>query len=425
MQRGRVGVDGYNLALPNGTGVATYGVALVETLRSLGLAVDGLFGIPVGRREELREVLFFEAMARGLPALSPYPSVHRALRWASQFRRRPVLPVPETGLVERRFFAGRLPAFDRILSSARLFEKAEQHFDRTRRFYTVTLPDPPAVMHWTYPLPLRVRGAKNVYTLHDLVPLKLPYATLDRKRVYHRVVETICREADHVCTVSESSRQDVIDRFGVAPGRITNTYQSAPVPPLADPGDAGEVLGLERDGYYLFFGAIEPKKNVGRLVEAFLAARTEVPLVIVGARAWQSERDLQLIGGTAKHRVQRLEYLPRGLLMQLVAGARGVLFPSLYEGFGLPVLEAMQLGVPVVTSNTSSLPEVAGEAALLVDPYDTGAVARTIARLDGDASLRVTLGALGRVQAERFSAERYRERLGAMYEGLLPQQATP
>ena len=108
------------------------------------------------------------------------------------------------------------------------------------------------------------------------------------------------------------------------------------------------------------------------------------------------------------------------LLMTLIRGARAVVFPSLYEGFGLPVLESMVLGTPVVTSRKSSIPEVAGDAALLVDPYSTDEIAAAIRTIVNDADLRAELSQRGRMQAANFSIDRYRERVGALYRALVP-----
>jgi len=116
--------------------------------------------------------------------------------------------------------------------------------------------------------------------------------------------------------------------------------------------------------------------------------------------------------------VRRFRYVSLSTLVSLIRGARAVVFPSLYEGFGLPVLEAMALGTPVVTSRESSLPEVAGEAALLVDPYDVDDIARGIWTIANDADLRTELARRGILQAEKFSVERYRERVAALYDSL-------
>ena len=422
-----IGIDGYNLALPHGTGVATYGFGLAEAIRALGLGLDGVFGIPVGRDPTIRDVFFYEAIGRGVTRQSAKWLRPAIDRWAL-IKGLPVYPIHDRGLIERRSFVDRLPSFDRLYSAALLFERAELHFRRTNRFLTIEVEDPPEIMHWTYPVAVRLAGARNIYTLHDLVPLKLPFATLDQKRVYHRMVARCVRDAAHIITVSEASRNDVIAMFGIDEARITNTYQHAPLPASAresDGEDVASVFGLGAGGYFLYFGAIEPKKNVARLIEAYLSIETQSPLVIVGARAWQKDEELRLMdaigraGGAGAKRVIQLDYLPRRLLMKLVASARAVLFPSLYEGFGLPVLEAMQLGTPVVTGTMGSLPEVAGDAALLADPYDVPAIAAAIRRVDTDAGLRAQLSAAGQRRAVRFSLDRHRRALHAVYERVL------
>lgn len=422
-----IGIDGYNLALPHGTGVATYGFGLAEAIRSLGLRLEGVFGIPVGRDPTIRDVFFYEAIGRGLPPRIIPPFLRPAFdRWALIKGLR-IFDVEDRGLIERRGFVDRLPRFDRVRSAALLFERAEAYFRRTKRFLTLTVEDPPAIMHWTYPVPVRMTGTRNIYTLHDLVPLKLPFATLDKKRYYHWLIERCVAEGDHIVTVSESSRSDVLAMYGARhPGledRITNTYQHAPLPGggLDDGEDVTGVFGLRPGGYLLYFGAIEPKKNVARLIEAYLSIDTDTPLVIVGARSWQKDEEMRLMdaigkrGGETARRIVQLDYLPRRLLMKLVAKARAVMFPSLYEGFGLPVLEAMQLGTPVVTSTMGSLPEVAGDAALLVDPYDVPRLAESIRRIDSDAILRANLSVEGLRQAARFSLDRHRRALHAVY----------
>lgn len=424
-----IGIDGYNLALPHGTGVATYGNALAEAIRALGLGLDGVFGVPVGRDPAIRDVHLYEAIGRGLPARQSPRWLRPAIdRWAL-FKGLPLYPVNDRGLVERRGFEDRFPRFDRMFSAALLFERADLYFRSKRRFLTVEIENPPAIMHWTYPVPVRLAGARNIYTLHDLVPLKLPFATLDTKRVYHRIVEQCVTDGTHIVTVSESSRNDILAMFDVSPNKVTNTYQHAPVPAIADPEDVTGVFGLRQGDFFLYFGAIEPKKNIPRLIEAFLSVDTNAPLVIVGARAWQKDEELRLMeavgrsGGAGARRIVQLDYLPRRLLMKLAAAAKAVLFPSLYEGFGLPVLEAMQLGTPVVTSAMGSLPEVAGDAALLVDAYDVSALAEAIRRIDTDPALRARLSALGRRQAARFSLDRHRRVLHDVYSRVLAHPA--
>jgi len=430
-----IGIDGYNLAMPAGTGIATYGLTLARTLQGGGHAVTGVFGIDVGREEGLREVCFYDQVSRGEPAARTKAQARRDRRRLlldalPPRRRLDALEVPRTGRVETETLADRLPRFDRLVSAARLFDIAHRHFTLHGRFVELRVRNPPAVMHWTYPVPVKLAGVPNIYTLHDLVPLKFPYTTLDNKKVYSALVGRCVRDGAHICTVSEASKRDILAEFNAPAERVTNCYQASPLPEsfLSQPAAAhaleiDRIFGLGPQTYFLYFGAIEPKKNIGRLLEAYLGLDTPARLVMVGGRAWSSEGELKLMAfggpGDGAGRVLRLDYLSRGLLLKLIRSARAVVFPSLYEGFGLPVLEAMQLGVPVLTSDRGALPEVAGDAAVPVDPYDVSAIAGAMVSLDEDAGLRARLGAAGLAQAAKFTQARFAKRLEAMYAHVL------
>jgi len=435
-----IAIDGYNLALEQGTGVATYARGLSARLKALGAEVGVLYGhrSSAGQDGLLREVTFFDP--RG-----DLPGWRRPLddliRMVKLRRGVAAVDVP-IGSVETSALESRLPAFDRIWNVPSLYRAAVLGFGASHRFGKVRLPVTPSVMHWTYPVPLTVEGVPNIYTIHDLVPLRLPYTTLDNKKRYLGTVRGIAASADHIVTVSEASKRDIVSLLGVPEEKVTNTFQAVELPDRATlkpealvRGELEGFFGLEWGKYFLFFGAIEPKKNVGRLIEAYLASGSNHPLVICGKQAWNSHQELGLLyeddrrefvprgpiegvqGMTRRLRdkVMLINYVPGRLLTGLIRGARAVLFPSLYEGFGLPVIEALHLGAPVMTSNTSSLPEVAGDAALLVDPYDTRRMAEAIQALDSEDALRAELAGKGPAQAQKFSAPSYAARLRALY----------
>lgn len=427
--------------MPQGTGVATYAFTLAETLRGAGHRTSGIFGLDVGKDRDNREVLFFDRFGRPEPKTKTRAQLRREDRELWQrtllpFRDRHALDVPLSGRVEWSTLSDRMPRFDQLASFPRLFDIAFRYFARHGKMLRLNVPSPPDIMHWTYPVPIELAGARNVYTLHDLVPLKLPFTTLDSKVFYSAVLKVCAESSYHICTVSEASKADICAELGLGEERVTNTYQHAPLPERAltsTPAEDAEMIegifGLPPKGFFLFFGAIEPKKNIGRLIEAHLSNNSSTPLIIVGGRAWQSEGELKLLQGSdsvstiysrnLSERVGRLDYLPRELLIRLIRAARAVVFPSLYEGFGLPVVEAMTLGTPVLTSNTSCLPEIAGKAALLADPYDVRSIAAGLRRLDDDADLRARLSAAGLERAKLFSRKRYLQRLEAMYANIL------
>lgn len=433
----RIFIDGYNLSLTQGTGVATYARNLSFCLRDLGAEVGVLYGTrssTISMNSLIREIAFFDPLVgRSGKLMEILLAMRRAVTTplgeiATQ--------VPITGRVVRDTFRARLPHFDHIWNVQNLFDLQRLNFKLYRSRMPVHFRHPPELMHWTYPLALKVRGAKNVYTMHDLVPLRLPYTTLDHKRNYFRLMRQLSRRADHIITVSEASRRDIIGLLGVPEERVTNTYQAVEIParyankPVEDVKTEIEgTFGLGYQRYFLFFGAIEPKKNVGRMLEAYLASGVTDPLVIVGKKAWKSDEELRLLfenehvrylltrdGRTeTRFRVQLVDYASFPLLVSLIRGAKAVLFPSLYEGFGLPALEAMLLGTPVMTSNTSSIPEVVGDAAIKVDPYDVRAMVDAIRALDSDADLRGRLSEAGPTQAALYSPERYQMRLREAY----------
>ena len=430
--------EAHNLTLSGGTGVATYARALAQAAGRLGYDVDGLFGVERGLTRgdhHLNEVLAFDAIDDD-KWLSPLEVAWRNVRYPFNALGglRPI-ELPRSGLVMGPI-AEALQPFRRVFAATRLIDIAMAHFKIYGRLAQIRLPDRPDVFHATHPVPLALKGCANIYTIHDLVPLRLPYTTLDNKKYFYRLLTTLARTADHIVTVSEYSRRDIVEHLGIDERRVTNTYQAVDIPPqllarrdveVAD--DLAKHFGLPFGGYFLFYGAIEPKKNVARLVDAYAASGSRLPLIIAGGGGWQNKADMRKIGDARfvsyrldgrsmrrERQVRRLEYLPRDQLISLVRGARALLFPSIYEGFGLPVIEAMTLGTPVVTSDGSSLTEVAGGAALLVDPYSIDSIAWAIRAIEADSDLRGELVERGREQAKKFSTSAYDERLRQLYE---------
>jgi glycosyltransferase involved in cell wall biosynthesis len=290
-----------------------------------------------------------------------------------------------------------------------LFREAQAFFDLHRRLLPVITDAAPGVMHWTYPVPLRMEGWRNIYTVHDAIPLSQPALTpIDTQR-HRRLLQAIARGADRLITVSEAARSDLIVSLGCDAGLVV----AAPQGVAALPTNGLLPRGLSAGGFYLFCGSIEPRKNLVRLSQAHAASGAVRPLVIAGPEGWRAQDIMARI--TAFPGVIRLPYQSRESLGALVRDARALLFPSLAEGFGLPVIEAMLMGTPVLTSALAALRETAGGAALLVDPHDGEAMAAAIARLDQDDVLIADLTAAGRQRATAFSLPAYAARLAAIH----------
>jgi glycosyltransferase involved in cell wall biosynthesis len=414
----RILIDGYNLTRPQGTGVATYGRNHIKALQLLGHEVGVVFGAEQSAAKI--EAQGLSALLLQRAPLAPVRRLRRIMGGALAVRGFDAerLPVCEAQLEE----GGLIPTDVELWNSKGLYAYAIGAFRKLGVFSELMMPGVD-IAHWTYPLPLRVAGAINVYTIHDLVPLLRPDMTLDGPRRFARLSRAVAAKADHLLTVSEGSRQDIIEHLGVAPERVTNTYQphsidSETAAQAKFDVSACEEFGLTRDGYFIFFGAIEPKKNLPRLLEAYFQSGSTTPLVLAGAGGWMADEQLAPLLSrretAAGKRVILTGYLPRSKLLALVSGAKATLFPSLYEGFGLPALEAMALGSPVMASTIPGLGEVVGDAAKKVDPLNVAEMAQAIAQLDGNAELRNKLSSAGLRRAVEFSMASYSTRLNAL-----------
>lgn len=429
-------VDGFNLELPQGTGIKTYGVSLVKALSTLGADIDVLFSrdVPQKRDPLLDEILFFDTVEE-----DPY-----AGRLGRLKKYRDLVGVLYKAIARRPYQATQVHTSDRVVKEPvrgsfvssladiidgldihnlrNCYKQANTIFKYLKQETYIDLEDRVDVFHATYPLPVQVKGAKKITTIHDLIPLRLPYTTLDKKPFYYDLIKQTLRGSDAIATVSENSRKDILDLFDVNPDKVKVTYQPIALRPITEDEDTIRRFlrkyRLEYKNYILFVGAIEPKKNVGRLIDAYLGLDTDVPLIIVGKLGWLwSEEVGQVVdeSGQENCNVRLLKYVSSDDLRYLFAGATCFTFPSLYEGFGLPVLEAMSFGCPVLTSHASSLPEIGGDAALYADPYDVTHIREQLSTILADADLRRSMSEKGLIQAQKFSMENYLKRLNDVY----------
>jgi len=286
--------------------------------------------------------------------------------------------------------------------------------------------------HFTLPLellPLRLdlfhspdfvlperRAFAGVVTVHDLAFLRFPHLVTPQAARYYGRVHRAVRSAERVIVDSECTRRDVLELLGIPEEKVTVVYMAAgpafhpyEVPPEDRRTFSGYVLAPQQ--FALFVGTIEPRKNLPGLLRAFHRMRERYPdlephprLVIVGEEGWLSQEVFRVVNELRlAQEVAFIGSLPLGDLVWLYRAARLFVFPSLYEGFGLPPLEAMACGAPVIASSAGALPEVLGDAAWLIAPEDTEGWAEAMARLWGDDALRAQLRTRGLERAGRFS----------------------
>ena len=432
----RVCVDAYSLDLPYQTGIGVYTCGLASAYRAAGAKVDGLFRrtVPHFSDQALAEITFhrqdttvadlsFRERTRLLAA--GLTGVTRATR------------IQKSNTVHYRPIDDTFGRFDGILNIQEPLHKAFRFFAKTGRFMKVRLPRDVQLMHWTMPVPIRAEGIPNIYTILDVIPFVLPYATVGSAPAEMKMFRKILKSADRIVTISEFSREEISKIFYVDKESILNTYVASNIdadivsmPEHEIEKYVAVTAQLQYRNYLLFVGSIEPRKNVDRLIDAYLWSKTELPLVVCSSSGWMNEETIARLdhlalalsksngsdkgagaaGGKGK-RIVRVSKAKDAHVARLMRGARAVLFPSIYEGFGLPVLEAMQLGTPVITSNATSTAEVAGDASILVDPFSVEEMAQAIDRICFDDALWSRLVEAGVRRAETFSASAFAERV--------------
>ncbi|WP_440467607.1 glycosyltransferase family 4 protein [Pseudomonas sp. YH-1] len=251
----------------------------------------------------------------------------------------------------------------------------------------------------------QLKGVPVVANVMDLIPMIHPeWASSTLRRTKNWLFSKTIRSADHLITISEFSKRDLIEHLSIAPERISVTPLGVGAEyfeetPAAQRHQTLAELGL-KPGFFLFVGTLQPRKNLQRVIDAHrllpATLRKEHPLIIVGRTGWKSDELLESLRQLeTRGEGRRFEYLPGTTVRALLQSAAALVFPSLYEGFGLPVVEAFASRCPVITSSTTSLPEVAGDAALLVDPTQADAIAAAMLELleqPEQAARRVDLG---------------------------------
>lgn len=273
---------------------------------------------------------------------------------------------------------------------------------------------PVDIMHFpAFVVPLWRLDCPAVVTIHDLCIYRYPeFFSKFQQLNFRYILPKTVKRAERIIADSKSTKRDIIQFLNVDEDIIDVIY------PAVDERFVGELSDSQRrnvidkydlpETYVLFTGTLEPRKNLINLLRAFeivvQKVDIDVQLLIIGRRGWLFDQTLEYArNSVCRERIRFLGYVDDEDMPYLYSLSTVFVYPSLYEGFGLPVLEAMSLGVPVITSNVSSLPEVAGDAALLVDPLDFKELAKTMVTVITDAYLRSFLSERGRTQAKKFS----------------------
>jgi glycosyltransferase involved in cell wall biosynthesis len=263
------------------------------------------------------------------------------------------------------------------------------------------------------------RSCRSVITVHDMAFMRYPKFLTGESRRYYNQIERAAESTDHIIAVSESTKRDLVDGLGVLAAKITVIPEAAD--PIFRPLEAGEESALSREEgrlletpFFLFVGTIEPRKNLETVIRAFAAFRAEIGpgskpprLLVVGQKGWLFENVFQTVRELGlEEAVVFAGRVSQSCLVELYNRATALVMPSFYEGFGLPVVEAMACGAPVLASDVASLPEVVDEAGLLLDPKKPAQWTEAMLSIWRDESLRQSLREKGFARARQFSRPR-------------------
>ena len=287
------------------------------------------------------------------------------------------------------------------------------------------------VLHSTHhTLPLVGVPCRRVVTIHDVTFFRIPERYPPARRLYMQTLTRLsARVANAIIAPSNAARDDIVRTLGVPATKVVTVYEAAAdrfVPVPSETANAvARAHGIEGP-FVLSVGSLEPGKNRARLIRAVAMLRdagSKHQLVIVGQKAWKFDEELALVEELGMgDRVRYLGYVTDADLPALYSAADAFAFPSLHEGFGLPVIEAMACGVPVLTSNISATAEVAGDAAVLVDPLSVDAIRDGLRRLIEDADLRGDLSTRGCARAAEFSWRRAADETHSVYTRVIAGQ---
>jgi len=278
-------------------------------------------------------------------------------------------------------------------------------------------------------LPPTLSHTKTLLTVHDLSFIRVPEAATPSLRSYlNKVVPRSVKKADHILADSQATKDDLVELYRVSPDKITVllsgvNHQFKPVTDQVLLMQTRQKYGLKNYPYLLSVGTVQPRKNYSRVIQALYELHQqghELHYAIAGGKGWLNDEMYTTIEQTnMQDYVHLLGFVDDEDLPALYSAADCLIITSLYEGFGLPILEAMASGTPVITSNLSSLPEVAGSAGILVDPLNTEAITHAIYEIITDDSKHRQLIEAGHQQVEKFTWEKSAQQLRSVYESLL------
>jgi glycosyltransferase involved in cell wall biosynthesis len=413
---------GYDFELKNQRGIGFYSKSLIKTCYEMGFDNYIMTSAPDSKYQNIRELLIYQKL------MNPEPFARRSkIGLLSRLIKAKLDLFPRYRTIESGFIKAHDQKLNYLdycrgfVNKPRLYDLLELNSRFLESPYHIK-PGNADILFCTAPLAIKTSySTKLIQTLHDVIPLFNLNHNGDNPTIFYRRMLNALRHSDKVISVSQFSKEEALKVFPGYEDKIEVTYQPIPIypdeekmseEPLVQEGIL-KSYGLEKNGYFLYNGFLERRKNIENLIQAYSAigAKVKIPLVLAGAIDHKDIELVKLIKNSLRQNVIYLGYISTVAKLVLLRNATAFVFPSQYEGFGIPPIEAMKMNCPVISSNTTSLKEVCEDGAVLVNPFSVSEIAEAMETLVSNSSLREKLIRNGAKRVDFFSYENFKKRI--------------
>ncbi len=430
MIKKKILIDTRNLSLLDGTGIATYGRNLAYIIKDLNYEVGLLLDRKKNfqKNEKLNEINFYDDKK-----YKTYDKFFANLKNFLPYFKHKYFNLYKEKVVHKDYFRNVYPFYNFLTNSNNIIEISRIKFSLYRQLIGLIpnnkIDDCIDIYHSTSPLPFLLKSKINICTIHDIIPLEYPYFTDDHKKNYYVLIKKILNNYNHIISVSDTTKKSLINFFNIEEKKITTTYQSVYIPKNIKSLDVKsenfsillEKFTLKQRKYFIVYGTIERRKNIVKIINSFIALNAkDFKLVIIGKLGFQGSKELEILSDLNNNRLNLkkiifLNYLKRDILLNLIKGSKAIINASFAEGFGLQLLEGMNLGVPVIASNIKVHKEIGGDALLYVDPNSSEQITKALIDIIDNEQLANQLVDKGYKQSKLFTKEIVQSKVASVY----------
>lgn len=430
MIKKKILIDTRNLSLLDGTGIATYARNLAYIIKDLNYEVGLLLDRKKNfqKNEKLNEINFYDDKS-----YNTYYKYFKNLKSFLPYFNSKYFNLNKDKVINTDYFRNFYPFYNFLTNSNNIIEisriKFSLYSQLTNLIPNNKIDDCIDIYHSTSPLPILLKGKINICTIHDIIPLEYPYFTDDHKNNYYKLIKKILKNYNHIISVSDVTKKSLINFFDIEEKKITTTHQSVHIPENIKSLDIKsenfslflDKFSLKAKNYFIVYGTIERRKNILKIISSFLSIPNKnFKLVIIGKLGHHADKELETLSDLKNNKLNRqkilfFNYLKRDILLNLIKGSKAIINASFAEGFGLQLLEGMNLGVPVIASNIRAHQEIGGDASLYVDPASEEQITKAMIDIIDNEQLVNQLVDKGYKQSKLFTKEIVQSKVASVY----------